>query len=218
MGISLGKGQGLSLSKTNPGLSEVFFGLGWDVPSNSDTNYDLDAFALLLDDNEKLISDYHVIFYNNLTSPDPSQSVQHMGDNSTGEGDGDDEVIKVNLKRVPAEVKKIIFTVMISDGEERNQNFGQIKNVFVRLVNDQTQEEVLRCNLADNYSVETAAILAELYRQDGGWAVKSASKAYKGGAQELIDSYTAPPQEAANNNVRQPVVNWRYRLQHQNNN
>jgi len=123
-----------------------------------------------------------------------------MGDNSTGVGEGDDEAIKVNLKKVPAEVQKIIFAVTIFDAEERKQNFGQVKNAFVRLVNDQTQGEVLRYNLVDNYSGATALIVAELYRQDGGWTIQAVGKGYKGGAQELIDSYT-----------RQQVINWRYR-------
>jgi len=200
MAILLSKGQGVSLSKTNPGLSEVFLGLGWDVQSNNNVDCDLDAFAFLLGGNEKLISDSHLVFYNNLTSPDPNQSVQHMGDNSTGEGEGDDEVIKVNLKKVPAEVQKIVFAVTIFDAEERKQNFGQVKNAFVRLVNDQNQEEVLRYNLGETSSGATAMIMAELYRQDGGWAMQAVGKAFKGGAQELIDSYT-----------RQQVINWRYR-------
>jgi tellurium resistance protein TerD len=200
MAIFLGKGQGISLSKTNPGLSEVFLGLGWDVASNKDVECDLDAFAFLLGANEKLISDSHLVFYNNLTSPDPNQSVQHMGDNSTGEGEGDDEAIKVNLKKVPAEVQKIVFAVTIFDAEERNQNFGQVKNAFVRLVNAQTQEEVIHYNLVENYSGATALIMAELYREDGGWAMQAVGKGYKGGAQELIDAYT-----------RQQVINWRYR-------
>ena len=210
MAILLGKGQGISLSKTNPGLSEIFLGLGWDVEGDGNVEFDLDAFAFLLGANDKLISDSHLIFYKNLTSPDPSQSVQHMGDNSTGVGDGDDEVIKVNLKRVPADVQKIVFAVTIFEAEERNQNFGQIKNAFVRLVNDQTQEEVLHYDLVEKYSVETALIMAELYRQDGGWALKAVGTAHKGGAQELIARYAAPPQSATN--VRQPAINWRYRV------
>ncbi len=117
---------------------------------------------------------------------------------------------KVNLKRVPAEIQKIIFTVTIFEAEERNQNFGQVKNAFVRLVNDQTQEEVLHYNLEESFSVETALIMAELYRQDGGWTMKAVGTAYKGGAQELIDRYAAPPQSATK--VRQPVINWRYRV------
>ena len=210
MAILLSKGQGVSLSKTNPGLSEVFLGLGWDVQSNNNVDCDLDAFAFLLGGNEKLISDAHLVFYNNLTSPDPNQSVQHMGDNSTGEGEGDDEVIKVNLKKVPGDVQKIVLAVTIFDAEERKQNFGQVKNAFVRLVNDQNQEEVLRYNLGDTSSTATAMIMAELYRQDGGWTMKAVGTAYKGGAQELIDRYAAPPQSATK--VRQPVINWRYRV------
>jgi tellurium resistance protein TerD len=216
MTIVLGKGQGISLSKTNPSLSEVFLGVGWDVPSNTDVPFDLDAFAFLLSANDKLISDSHLIFYNNLTSPDPSQSVQHQGDNSTGVGEGDDEVIKVNLKRVPAEVQKIVFAVTIFDAEGRNQNFGQVENAFVRLVNAQTQEEILHYNLAENYSVETALIMAELYRETGGWAIKAVGTAHKGGAQGLIDHYAAPPQAATN--APQQAINWRYRIRHQNNN
>src|ERR671933_797364 len=206
MAILLGKGQGISLSKTNPGLSEIFLGLGWDVEGDGNVEFDLDAFAFLLGANDKLISDSHLIFYKNLTSPDPSQSVQHMGDNSTGVGEGDDGVIKVNLKRVPADVQKMVFAVTIFEAEERKQNFGQVKNAFVRLVNDQTQEEVLHYDLVEKYSVETALIMAELYRQDGGWGLKAVGTAHKGGAQELIARYAAPPQSAT---VRQPAINWR---------
>jgi tellurium resistance protein TerD len=209
MAIFLGKGQGISLSKTNPSLSEIFFGLGWDFQTDSNVEFDLDAFAFLLGANEKLISDSHLVFYNNLTSPDPNQSVQHMGDNSTGVGEGDDEVVKVNLKRVPTEVQKIVFAVTIFEAEERNQNFGQVKNAFVRLVNDQTQEEVLHYNLEEKFSVETALSMAELYRQDGGWTVKAVGTGHKGGAQELLERYAAPPQSA---NARQPAINWRYRV------
>ncbi len=211
MAISLVKGQGVSLTKVAPSLTEVFFGLGWDANTqDSDFEFDLDASAFLLDAKEKLISEAHFIFYNNLTSPDGGQSVQHLGDNDTGEGDGDDEIIKVHLKKVPFDVQKIVFTVGIFDAEKRHQNFGQIKNAFVRLVNDQTQEEVLRYNLVETFSVETAFIMAELYRQDGEWQVKAIGSGSKKGIEELIERYTPAPEPEKHEH--KPVINWRYRV------
>ncbi len=136
MAVSLTKGQRVSLEKVAPGLTEIFIGLGWDIKA-TDTGYDfdLDSSVFLLNSNEKLIFDNHFIFYNNLTSPDPDKSVQHMGDNLTGVGEGDDEVIKVNLKKVPNEVQKIVVAVTIHEAQQRSQNFGQIRNAFVRVVN-----------------------------------------------------------------------------------
>ncbi len=135
MAVSLQKGQRVSLDKVAPGLMAGFIGLGWDVKA-TDTGYDfdLDASAFLLGANEKLISDDHFVFYNNSTSPDSDKSVQHMGDNLTGEGEGDDEVIVVDLRKIPAEVQKIAITVTIYEADKRGQNFGQVRNAYVRLV------------------------------------------------------------------------------------
>ncbi|MFW9259515.1 TerD family protein [Nostoc sp. CALU 546] len=191
MAVSLTKGQRVSLDKVAPGLTDVFIGLGWDVKA-TDTGYDfdLDSSVFMLGINEKLISDNHFIFYNNLTSPDPDKSLQHMGDNLTGVGEGDDEVIKVNLKQVPADVQKIVITVTIHEAQQRNQNFGQVKNAFVRIVNAQTKQEAVRYDLVEDYSVETALIMAELYRKDGEWRLNAVGSGYQGGLKSLLDRYS----------------------------
>ena len=191
MAVSLQKGQRVSLEKVAPGLTAGFIGLGWDL-KNTDTgsDFDLDASAFLLDENEKLISEQHFIFYNNLTSPDPDKSVQLMGDNRTGEGEGDDEVIIVDLRKVPQEVAKIAITVTIYDAEKRKQNFGQVQNAFVRLVDVQSKKEVLRYDLQEDYSIETALIMAELYRKDGDWRVNAVGSGFQGGLQALLNCYS----------------------------
>ncbi len=191
MAVSLAKGQRVSLKKVAPGLSEVFIGLGWDVKStDTGSDFDLDSSVFLLGANEKLISDSHFIFYNNLTSPDPDKSLQHLGDNLTGVGEGDDEVIKINLKKVPADVQKIVVTVTIHEAQQRNQNFGQVQNAFVRVVNAQTKQEAVRYDLVEDYSIETALIMAELYRKDGEWRLNAVGAGYQGGLQALLDRYS----------------------------
>jgi tellurium resistance protein TerD len=191
MAVSLAKGQRVSLEKVAPGLSEVFIGLGWDVKStDTGSDFDLDSSVFLLGANEKLISDSHFIFYNNLASPDSDKSVQHLGDNLTGIGEGDDEVIKINLKKVPADVQKIVVTVTIHEAQQRNQNFGQVQNAFVRVVNAQTKQEAVRYDLVEDYSIETALIMAELYRKDGEWRLNAVGAGYQGGLQALLDRYS----------------------------
>ncbi|BDA67611.1 stress protein [Rivularia sp. IAM M-261] len=191
MAVSLAKGQRVSLEKVAPGLTEVFIGLGWDIKA-TDTGYDfdLDSSIFMLGEGEKLISDNHFIFYNNLTSPDPDKSLQHMGDNLTGIGDGDDEVIKVHLKKVPADVQKIVVTVTIHEAQKRAQNFGQVRNAFVRVVNAETKQEVIRYDLVEDYSIETALIMAEIYRKDGEWRLNAVGAGYQGGLQALLDRYS----------------------------
>jgi tellurium resistance protein TerD len=190
MAISLQKGQRVSLDKVAPGLTAAFIGLGWDT-NVTDTGYDfdLDTSVFLLNSKEKLISDEHFIFYNNLTSPDPEKSVKHMGDNLTGEGEGDDEGIIVDLRKVPGDVSRIVITVTIHEAEKRGQNFGQVRNAFVRLVNVETKEEVLRYDLEEDFSVETALIMAEIYRKDGEWRMNAVGAGYQGGLQSLLNRY-----------------------------
>lgn len=190
MGISLAKGQRLSLDKVAPSLQAVFVGLGWDVKTTSGgPDFDLDASVFLLGDNEKLPSDQHFVFYNNLKSPDPDGSVEHMGDNRTGAGEGDDEVILVNLVKIPPEVQKLAFVISIDRGDERGHNFGQVSNAFVRVVDVKTKEEVLRYDLTEDYSVETAMVLAEFYRREGGWRVNAVGTGYQGGLPALLERY-----------------------------
>jgi tellurium resistance protein TerD len=190
MAISLHKGQRVSLDKVAPGLTAAFIGLGWDTNvTDTGGSFDLDASIFLLNSSEKLISDKHFIFYNNLTSPDPDKSVKHMGDNLTGEGEGDDEGIIADLRKVPADVSKIVITVTIHEADKRGQNFGQVRNAFVRLVNVETKEEVLRYDLEENFSVETALIMAEIYRKDGEWRMNAVGAGYQGGLDSLLNRY-----------------------------
>ncbi|WP_229868808.1 TerD family protein, partial [Streptomyces chryseus] len=156
MSVSLSKGGNVSLSKEAPGLSAVLVGLGWDVRTTTGTDYDLDASALMVNEAGKVTSDQHFIFFNNLTSPDGS--VEHTGDNLTGEGEGDDEVIKVNLATVPADVSKIVFPVSIHDAEARGHSFGQVRNAFIRVVNQDGGTELARYDLSEDAATETAMI------------------------------------------------------------
>ncbi|MUL35042.1 TerD family protein [Gloeocapsopsis dulcis] len=190
MTITLTKGQRISLEKVAPGLSDVFVGLGWDVKAtDTGSDFDLDTSVFLLGASGKLISDAHLIFYNNLTSPDPEQSVKHGGDNLTGAGEGDDEVIKINLKKVPSDVQTIVVAVTIHEAEARHQNFGQVQSAFVRVVDSQTDQEVLRYDLMEDYSTETALIMAELYFKDGEWRLNAVGSGYQGGLQALLERY-----------------------------
>ena len=190
MAVTLTKGQRVSLEKVAPGLSEVFVGLGWDVKAtDTGCDFDLDSSVFLLDANGKLISEAHFIFYNNLTSLDADKSVQHMGDNLTGAGEGDDEVIKIDLKKVPSEIQTIVVTVTIHEAEARRQNFGQVQNAFIRVINSQTNQEVIRYDLVEDYSTETAMIMAELYLKDNEWRINAIGSGYQGGLQALFDRY-----------------------------
>ena len=167
MALTLQKDGNLSLSKADPNLTRILVGLGWDPRATNGIEFDLDASAFLLDTSGKVRGESDFIFYNQLRSPDGS--VEHTGDNRTGAGAGDDEVIKVDLSRVPAYVDKIAFTVTIHDAQARAQNFGQVGNSFIRVVNEVTGAEVVRYDLTEDASVETAMIFAELYRNNGEW-------------------------------------------------
>ncbi|MEW1674646.1 TerD family protein [Streptomyces noursei] len=179
MGVSLAKGGNVSLSKEAPGLTAVAVGLGWDVRTTTGADYDLDASALLCTDAGKVVSDRHFVFYNNLTSPDGS--VQHTGDNLTGAGDGDDETLNVALDGVPAEVTKIVFPVSIHDAEGRGQNFGQVRNAYIRVVNQQGGAELARYDLTEDASTETAMVFGELYRHGAEWKFRAVGQGYASG-------------------------------------
>ncbi|MCI8300646.1 MAG: TerD family protein [Lachnospiraceae bacterium] len=188
MPVNLQKGQKVSLTKGNPGLSKVVVGLGWDV-NQFDTGgaFDLDAAAFLLGDNGKAAASSDFVFYGNLTHP--SGSVQHMGDNLTGAGDGDDEQIKVDLSKVPANVSKIAFTVTIYEAEQRRQNFGQVNNAFIRVYNEETGEELVRYDLGEDFSIETAAVFGELYKNNSEWKFNAIGCGYQGGLAALCANY-----------------------------
>lgn len=190
MSISLEKGQRISLEKVAPSLTAAFIGLGWNVNvTDTGGDFDLDASVFLLGANEKLISDKHFIFYNNLISPDPDQSVKLLGDNRTGEGEGDDEGMIVDLRKVPSDVAKIVITVTIHEAEKRNQNFGQVSDAYIRLVDVQSKEEVLRYDLTEDFSMETAIIIAELYNKGGEWRINAVGAGYEGGLEALLTRY-----------------------------
>ena len=187
MAISLNKGGNLSLSKTDPSLNQVLIGLGWDARATDGADFDLDASAFLLAANDKVRGETDFIFYNQTRSPEGS--VEHTGDNRTGEGDGDDEAVKINLAKVPADVQKIAITVTIHDAESRGQNFGQVQNAFIRVVNDQTNVEIVRFDLNEDYSTETAMIFGELYHHNGEWKFRAVGQGYNGGLRAMCGQY-----------------------------
>ncbi|WP_151707545.1 TerD family protein [Acinetobacter sp. TUM15064] len=187
MAISLNKVGNLSLSKTDPSLNQVLIGLGWDARATDGADFDLDASAFLLAANDKVRGETDFIFYNQTRSPEGS--VEHTGDNRTGEGDGDDEAVKINLAKVPADVQKIAITVTIHDAESRGQNFGQVQNAFIRVVNDQTNVEIVRFDLNEDYSTETAMIFGELYRHNGEWKFRAVGQGYNGGLRAMCGQY-----------------------------
>ncbi|QZY54833.1 TerD family protein [Crassaminicella profunda] len=188
MAISLQKGQKVDLTKTNPGLTKVLVGLGWDVNKyDGGKDFDLDAAAFMLGENGKVASEKDFIFYNNLK--DAAQSVMHLGDNLTGEGDGDDEQIKIDLSKVPQNIHKIDFTVTIHQATERNQNFGQVSNAFIRIANEASGEELIRYDLGEDFSIETAVVVGELYRHNGEWKFNAVGSGFQGGLGALCGNF-----------------------------
>ena len=188
MGINLSKGQRIDLTKTNPGLTKVIVGLGWDTNRyHGGYDFDLDASAFLTDSNSRVINDHDFIFYNNLVHP--SGAVEHTGDNRTGEGDGDDEQIKIDFSKVPSHVDWIAITVTIHDAEARNQNFGQVSNAFARVVDEESGREILRFDLGEDFSVETAVVICELYRHNGDWKFNAVGSGFAGGLAALCRNF-----------------------------
>jgi tellurium resistance protein TerD len=187
MGVSLSKGGNVSLTKQAPGLSAVVVGLGWDERTTTGQAYDLDASALMLNAAGRILSDLHFVFFNNLTSPDGS--VEHTGDNLTGEGEGDDEQIKVDLSRVPPEVDRIVFPVSIYEADSRRQNFGQVRNAFIRVINQADGAELTRYDLSEDASSETAMIFGELYRHSGDWKFRAVGQGYSSGLAGIARDY-----------------------------
>ena len=188
MPISLKKGQKVSLSKDNPGLSRVVVGLGWDVNAfDTGGDFDLDTAAFLLGESGKVTRAEDFVFYGNLRHP--SGAVEHLGDNLTGRGDGDDEQIKIDLDRVPENITRIAFTVTIYEADERRQNFGQVANAFIRIVDEAKGEEILRYDMGEDFSIETAAVFGELYRHNGEWKFNAIGSGYQGGLAALCANY-----------------------------
>ena len=188
MGVNLQKGQKVSLTKGNPGLTKVVVGLGWDT-NRYDTggDFDLDTAAFLLADSGKVTKTEDFVFYGNLKHP--SGCAEHMGDNLTGAGEGDDEQMKIDLSKVPAQITKIAFTVTIYEPEQRRQNFGQINNAFIRIYNEDTGEEMLRYDLGEDFSIETAAVFGEVYKNGSEWKFNAIGSGYQGGLKALCAQY-----------------------------
>ena len=187
MSVSLSKGGNVSLTKEAPGLTAVLVGLGWDARTTTGADFDLDASALMVGTSGKILSDQHFVFFNNLTSPDGS--VEHTGDNLTGEGECDDEVIKVNLASVPAETDKIVVTVSIYEAEQRQQSFGQVRNAYIRVVNQADNNEITRYDLSEDASTETAMIFGELYRNNAEWKFRAVGQGYSTGLRGIAQDF-----------------------------
>lgn len=188
MCVCLQKGQKVSITKGNPGLQKVLVGLGWDI-NQFDTggDFDLDTAAFLLADNGKVTKAEDFIFFGNLKHS--SGAAEHLGDNLTGQGEGDDEQIRLDLSKIPENISKIAFTVTIYDSETRRQNFGQVNNAFVRMVDEAKNEELMRYDLGEDFSIETAAVFGELYRNNGEWKFNAIGSGYQGGLAALCAAY-----------------------------
>ncbi|MDL4817996.1 TerD family protein [Actinomadura opuntiae] len=179
MGVSLSKGGNVSLTKQAPGLSAVTVGLGWDLRTTTGTDFDLDASAMVLDASGKIISDQHFVFFNNLRTPDGG--VEHTGDNTTGAGEGDDEQINVNFGAMPAQAERVAFAVSIYDADSRGQNFGQVRNAYIRVLNQGDRSEMARYDLSEDASMETAMVFGELYRSGTDWKFRAVGQGYASG-------------------------------------
>lgn len=188
MAISLAKGGRVSLDKEAPGLKNIIVGLGWDA-NRTDTGgaFDLDASIFMLNASEKIVSDNHFVFYNNATSP--CGAVVHKGDNKTGDGSGDDEVIEIALANVDPKAEKIVFIVTIHDAVTRRQNFGQVNNSYIRVINKDDGRELAKYELDENFSTETAVNFGELYRKDGGWNFKAVGAGFIQGLDSFCRQY-----------------------------
>ena len=188
MPVNLQKGQKVSLTKDNPGLNNVVVGIGWDI-NRFDTggDFDLDSAAFMLTDAGRVSNQDDFIFFGNLTHP--SGSVRHLGDNLTGAGDGDDEQIRIELSKVPANISRIAFTVTIYDAEQRRQNFGQVSNAYVRIFDESNGVELLRYDLGEDFSIETAVVFGELYKNGAEWKFNAIGSGYQGGLAALCNNY-----------------------------
>ena len=188
MPINLSKGQKVDLTKGNPGLKKIMVGLGWDVNAfDSGADFDLDAAAFMVGANGKCPTEQEFIYYHNLSHP--SEALKHMGDKLKGEGEGDDEQIEVDLAKIPANIEKVAFTVTIYDADTRRQNFGQVSNAFIRIVDETTNTELIRYDLGEDFSIETAVVVGELYRHNGEWKFNAIGSGFQGGLAALCGHY-----------------------------
>ena len=188
MAVSLAKGQKVDLTKTNPGLTKIIVGLGWDTNKyDGGGDFDLDAAAFLLVESGKVGADKDFIFYGN--QKHDSGAVEHSGDNKTGAGDGDDEVIKIDLSMIPESIQKVDFTVTIHEAEARKQNFGQVSNAYIRVVNESDGSELIRYDLGEDYSTETSIVVSELYRNGAEWKFNAIGSGFAGGLKALCQNF-----------------------------
>jgi tellurium resistance protein TerD len=187
MAISLQKGGNVSLSKTDPGLINALIGLGWDTRSTDGAAFDLDSSVFLVGESGKVLSDAHFVFYNQKTSPDGA--VVHSGDNLTGAGEGDDETVSINLPGVDAQIQRIVFAVTIHEAEARKQNFGMVRNAFMRVLNKDSSTELARFDLSEDYSTETAMVFGEIYRNGAEWKFKAVGQGFAGGLKALASDH-----------------------------
>jgi len=187
MAVSLSKGGNVSLTKTAPSLKRILVGLGWEARATTGADYDLDASAFLLGDNGKVRRDEDFIFYNQLTSQ--CGSVEHTGDNRTGAGAGDDEALKIDLEKVPSSIKRIVVSVTIDDAQARKQNFGQVSDAFMRIVNLDNDVEIARFDLTEDYSTETAMVFGEIYRHNDEWKFKAVGQGFAGGLEAMCNQF-----------------------------
>lgn len=187
MPVSLSKGGNVSLTKLAPSLSSVRVGLGWDARTTTGVDFDLDASALVLGEGGKVHSDQHFIFYNNLTSPEGT--VRHTGDVRDGAEAGDDEVIEVDLSALTLQTDKVVFAVTIHEADQRGQNFGQVQNAYIRVVDKDNDSELARYDLSEDASMETAMVFGELYRSSGEWKFRAIGQGYASGLVGIITDY-----------------------------
>ena len=187
MAVNLQKGGNVSLTKSEPGLKKINVGLGWDLRATDGADFDLDASAFLLNESGKVRGDQDFIFYNNAKSSDGA--VEHLGDNRTGEGEGDDEVVSVNLEGVPGDVQKVVVAVTIHEAETRKQNFGMVQSAFIRVVNADNNNEIARYDLSEDASTEAAMVFGEVYRHNGEWKFRAVGQGFNGGLGPLASSY-----------------------------
>ncbi|MBL7497956.1 TerD family protein [Frankia sp. CNm7] len=187
MGVSLSKGGNVSLSKEAPGLTNIVVGLGWDARTTTGSDFDLDASAIACRADGRVLSDQYFIFFNNLRSPDGA--IEHQGDNLTGEGEGDDEQVSINLTNLPTEIDKIVFPVSIYDAEARQQSFGQVRNAFIRIANGTGGAEIARYDLSEDASTETAMIFGEVYRHGADWKFRAVGQGYATGLRGIAQDY-----------------------------
>ena len=188
MPINLTKGQKVDLTKGNKGLKKLLVGLGWDTNKyDGGQNFDLDAAAFLVKENGKVPTQEDFIFYGNLEHS--SDAVIHLGDNTTGEGDRDDEQLTVDLSKIPSNISRIVFTVTIYDADVRRQNFGQITNAYIRIVNEENNEELVRYDLGEDFSIETAIVVGEIYRHGTEWKFNAVGSGFQGGLAALCANF-----------------------------